>query len=70
MDKTFLFSPGIPGENKKAIIKVEEGRGKSGLINGTYVYPLLIPHIASWISEDFAIKVSEIVKFHCKRISG
>lgn len=28
---------------------------------GTYVHPLLIPHIASWCSAKFAIKVSRIV---------
>ncbi len=30
-------------------------------INGTFVHPKLIPHIASWISPQFAMKVSEIV---------
>jgi hypothetical protein len=30
-------------------------------INGTYVHPKLITHIASWISPSFALKVSEIV---------
>lgn len=30
-------------------------------MRGTYVHPLLIPHIASWISSAFAIKVSIIV---------
>jgi FtsZ-binding cell division protein ZapB len=28
---------------------------------GTYVHPLLVPHIASWVSTDFAIRASEIV---------
>src|ERR1700722_4067008 len=31
------------------------------LIRGTYCHPLLIPHIGSWISADFALKVSEVV---------
>ena len=31
------------------------------LISGTYCHPLLIPHIGSWISADFAIMVSEVV---------
>lgn len=31
------------------------------ILHGTYVHPLLIPHIASWISPKFAIKVSQIV---------
>jgi len=30
-------------------------------LRGTYVHPLLIPHIASWASEDFGMKVSNIV---------
>src|SRR3977135_4242468 len=30
-------------------------------VSGTYFNPLLIPHIACWISPDFAIRVSEIV---------
>src|SRR3977135_4146059 len=30
-------------------------------ISGTYFNPLIIPHIACWISPDFAIRVSEIV---------
>ena len=35
--------------------------GKNAEIRGTYVHSLLIPHVASWISPSFAIKVSEIV---------
>src|SRR5271156_6827256 len=34
------------------------------LISGTYAHPTLIAHIASWISNDFAIKVGEIVTGH------
>lgn len=34
---------------------------KSNNINGTYVHPKLITHIASWVSPAFAWKVSEIV---------
>lgn len=30
-------------------------------LRGTYVHPKLIPHIASWISVEFAFKVSDIV---------
>ena len=33
----------------------------SVLISGTYCHPFLIPHIACWVSPDFALKVSEIV---------
>ena len=34
---------------------------KCNNINGTYVHPDLIPHIASWVSPAFAYKVSKIV---------
>ena len=33
----------------------------SYILRGTYVHPKLIPHIASWVSPEFAYKVSEIV---------
>jgi hypothetical protein len=33
------------------------------LISGTYVHPLLIPHIACWCSPSFAIKVSKVINF-------
>ena len=42
-------------------IIVIKGGGKITQISGTYVHPLLIPHIASWISPKFGIKVSKIV---------
>ncbi|HSA76206.1 MAG TPA: KilA-N domain-containing protein [Nitrosarchaeum sp.] len=46
---------------KRAINIIKIG-GKIGTqISGTYVHPLLIPHIASWISPKFAVKVSQIV---------
>ena len=35
--------------------------GQIPIITGTYVHPDLIPHIASWVSPKFAIKVSKIV---------
>ena len=44
--------------NKSFIIKTG---GKNELLRGTYVHELLIPHIASWISPQFGIKVSKIV---------
>jgi len=31
------------------------------LISGTYCHPDLVPHIACWISEVFAFKVSKII---------
>jgi len=37
-------------------------------LRGTYVHPKLVPHIASWASPEFAIKVSEIVnEFYIQR---
>ena len=36
--------------------------GRNTLIRGTYVHPKLIPHIASWVSPEFALKVSDIVE--------
>ncbi len=53
---------GIPPDENKSI-KIIKG-GVVDIIRGTYVHPLLIPHIASWISPEFAIKVSEIVNYH------
>ena len=52
-----LVSAGYPADTKKAI-KIQK---ESNNLRGTYVHELLIPHIASWISPSFAIKVSKIV---------
>jgi hypothetical protein len=38
--------------------------GQQEEIRGTYAHPDLIPHIACWISADFAIMVSKIVNAH------
>lgn len=48
-------------EEVEPIITIKGGNKKLQLVTGTYVHPLLIPHIASWISPVFAIKVSKIV---------
>ena len=51
---------GIPrAEENKSFIIINGG--KNQIIKGTYVHELLIPHIASWISPIFAVKVSKIV---------
>ena len=51
---------GIPrAEENKSFIIINGG--KNQIIKGTYVHELLIPHIASWISSKFAVKVSKIV---------
>jgi hypothetical protein len=34
------------------------------LISGTYCHPLLIPHIAFWISPTFALKAASIINFY------
>jgi hypothetical protein len=38
------------------------------ILRGTYAHPLLVPHIASWISTEFAFKVSRIVNDHMVRV--
>lgn len=48
------------GYPRDEVISIIVG-GQELEIRGTYIHPLLIPHIASWISADFAIMVSEIV---------
>jgi hypothetical protein len=56
-----ISSVGYPSDeltNKSFIIKTG---GRNELLRGTYVHELLIPHIASWISPQFGIKVSKIV---------
>lgn len=56
--------------NRELIEKIKEHIGEEVCINvndvanhlrGTYVHRKLIVHIASWVSADFAIKVSDIV---------
>jgi uncharacterized coiled-coil protein SlyX len=41
--------------------------GNQPLIRGTYAHPELVPHIASWVSPSFAIKVSRIVNEYLVR---
>ena len=33
------------------------------LVSGTYCHPLLIPHIASWVSPSFALKAASIINY-------
>ena len=54
-----VSATGIPGAELSIIIST--GSKKLTIIRGTYVHPKLIPHIASWVSPMFAIKVSDIV---------
>ena len=44
------------------MIEITTGSDKFLELRGTYAHPQLIPHIASWASVDFAIKVSDIIK--------
>jgi hypothetical protein len=43
------------------LINVKGGDKKLQMVTGTYAHPDLVPHIASWVSPSFAIKVSRIV---------
>jgi hypothetical protein len=54
-------SAGIPADPLEQLIT-----GQNEL-RGTYAHPLLVPHIASWISPEFAFKVSRIVNDHLVR---
>lgn len=49
----------ISGKHTKPTITLQKECNNN--LRGTYVHELLIPHIASWISSVFAIKVSKIV---------
>lgn len=65
---TFLLnelkaSPQICGDG---ILTVVVG-GANVEIRGTYGHPLLAPHVASWTSPAFAVKVSYIVNDHIVR---
>ena len=51
----------IKNNEIEPIIIIKGGNKLNKNFVGTYVHPLLIPHIASWISPVFAIKVSKIV---------
>lgn len=57
LSKEVSSSIGIPIDD---LFQVVVG-GQNTEIRGTYVHQDLIPHIASWISPKFAIKVSRIV---------
>ena len=49
--------PSPPCKSVQTLNETEVDRLKSG----TYCHPLLIPHIACWVSPDFALLVSEVV---------
>ncbi|UWX11288.1 CRPV-179 [Crowpox virus] len=45
----------------------DKHKGNQHDASGSYVHPDLVPHIVSWISPSFAVKVSKITNYH---ISG
>ncbi len=55
-------SRGIPRDQLFNIVVT----GRNDL-RGTYTHPVIIPHVASWASPDFAIKVSDIVNAQLMR---
>ena len=50
---------GIPPS--ELLIQIKSGSKKLTEIRGTYAHPDLIPHIASWASPQFAVRISKIV---------
>jgi len=42
-------------------LEYRDGKNSDSKLRETYVHPLLIPHIASWANEEFAVKVSKII---------
>jgi hypothetical protein len=49
------------GLQRSGLLIVINSGNTDTLIRGTYAHPDLVPHIASWVSPSFAIKVSRIV---------
>jgi len=58
MLESFSFDLDIP---KSGLLIVINSGNTDTLIRGTYAHPDLVPHIASWVSPKFAIKVSGII---------
>lgn len=54
-----IDATGIPGASLTIVVGTSDP--KIAIIRGTYVHPKLIPHIASWASPKFAVKVADIV---------
>jgi KilA-N domain len=54
---------GIPewqNNQSKVLVRIYGGKGDE-VIRGTYAHPKLVPHIASWVSNEFAYKVGCIL---------
>ena len=45
----------------RKVVRTAQQTDAEKAVSGTYYNPLIIPHIACWISPDFAILVSDIV---------
>jgi hypothetical protein len=65
--KNITFEVGeVEGIPPTSLLEVYQS-GKLRELSGTYAHPHLVPHIASWISPSFAVKVSRIVNDHLVR---
>ena len=51
----------------KTVDASDESATKRLLINGTYVHPALIPHIASWVDPTFGRRLSSIINDYTVR---
>ncbi|ARE67709.1 SWPV1-187 [Shearwaterpox virus] len=45
----------------KCVINIPSESSDKDCTSGTYVHPLLFPHVLSWISPKYAIQISNIV---------
>ena len=60
------FEKNLGGEDLPPLNQVDLGgtNYENNLISGTYFHPDIIVHLAIWISNEFALKVSKIVNEH------
>ena len=58
-----LDSAGKRVESKPITIQINDGNMEEDLdqVRGTYVHPYLLPHIASWISNEIACRTSTVM---------
>ncbi|AAR83556.1 CNPV210 N1R/p28-like protein [Canarypox virus] len=45
----------------KCLINIPSEYGRDNCTSGTYVHPLLFPHVLSWLSFRYAIQISKII---------
>jgi len=72
LDNTKELIKAVQNENgyQSEVIKyvqTENIQEKDRNISGTYCHPYLIPHLATWISAEFALKVSKIINTYMVR---